>query len=215
MSESRPHAPDAPETSGDTDRIAEVRLPEFPLRLWAAAQQHVDELLREFTLLSMGEESGESAGHTPTRLLALIHELNTQYAGTTTETDAVRDAALTAGHDTMELVYQVPAAAREACIRLGEMLDAADDFCRDGDYLLTLATPLESLLFRRWYLDQFVHQIDGAGPVSWPQYRAAQQHDAQQHDAQQLDPQHGDTQHGDTQHGDTQDGDASSRRPGA
>jgi len=50
------------------------------------------------------------------------------------------------------------------------MLDEADDYCRRGDHLLTLATPAEELRFRRWFVGEFVEQLGGAAPTPWPAY---------------------------------------------
>ena len=48
------------------------------------------------------------------------------------------------------------------------MLDEADEYCRRGDHLLTLATPPEELRFRRWFISEFVDQVNGAPPTPWP-----------------------------------------------
>ena len=71
-----------------------------------------------------------------------------------------------------ELAYHLPPAARQACVELTRMLDEADDYCRDGEHLLTLATPDDVRLFRDWYLGEMVRQLDGAPPESWPDYAA-------------------------------------------
>jgi hypothetical protein len=62
--------------------------------------------------------------------------------------------------------FRVPAAAKDAAINLGRLLDEADEYCRRGD-LLTLATPSDTLAFRRRYLEEFVRQIDGAPARPW------------------------------------------------
>ena len=72
----------------------------------------------------------------------------------------------------MDLIYHVPVEVRQAAIDLGVLLDEADDFCRQGDELLTLATPPRAVAFRRWFLEEFVRQIDGQPPVSWEDYQA-------------------------------------------
>ena len=48
------------------------------------------------------------------------------------------------------------------------MLEEADDYCRRGDHLLTLATPEEERRFRRWFIGEFVDQIEGKPPTPWP-----------------------------------------------
>jgi hypothetical protein len=46
------------------------------------------------------------------------------------------------------------------------MLEEADEYCR-SDQLLTLATPPTLVAFRRWYLGEFIAQIDGRPPQPW------------------------------------------------
>jgi hypothetical protein len=66
----------------------------------------------------------------------------------------------------------LPLSAGDGARLLGEMWDAVDAFCRDGQ-MLSLETPPEAKLFRRWFLEQFITQAQGAGPVSWPDYAQA------------------------------------------
>lgn len=56
-----------------------------------------------------------------------------------------------------------------ATVSLARMLDEADEFCRSGNHLLTLATPPELLAFRRWYLGEFNAQLQGQSPLPWPE----------------------------------------------
>ena len=149
-----------------TDGLRDVRLLGFPLDVHQRATEHHEELMREFRLLTLDTPS---AADVPKRLVDLIAELTQAYGGVSQVADAERDAALARGDATVDLTYTVPAGAAEACRRLDVMLDEADEFCR-GDRLLTLATPPESLAFRKWYLGEFVAQLDGAAPTPWAAY---------------------------------------------
>lgn len=157
-------------TAPAAGRVAEVRLVGFPLDVYAAAAEHHAALTREFRLVAYGERQGTTEGSLPARLLELVQELTGRYAGLTDQQDAVRDRALAEGRAEVDLVFHLPVGVRDACVALDRMLDEADEFCRSGD-LLTLATPWPLVLFRRWYLSQFVHQIDGAPPEPWPDFR--------------------------------------------
>jgi hypothetical protein len=64
-------------------------------------------------------------------------------------------------------VYDVPSAARPAIERLDSVLEEADEFCRQGEHLLTLATPPDLVQFRRWNLREVLSQLDGAPPTPW------------------------------------------------
>ena len=153
--------------AGEPDlQLAEVRLLRIPLRLWARASAHVDELLREFSLLQIGAEQ-DGMHEVPRRLLDLVADLQARYAGVNDEPDVQRDAAMAAGLDSLDLVYRVSAETAQAVGDLIARLDEADEYCRSGDALITLASPADQIEFRRWYLEEFRRQIDGHPPTPW------------------------------------------------
>ncbi|HET9075632.1 MAG TPA: hypothetical protein VFN68_01755 [Acidimicrobiales bacterium] len=157
---------------GATADLVEVRILGLPLDIWEKSQAHVDDLLREFTLLVDGTRDHHSR-HVPARLLALVERVQRDYDGMTTEQQSQLIDAAQQGAESIDLTYQVPAGAAAAAEALAAELDAADEFCRSGDYLLTLATPPEALAFRRWFLGEFSNQISGRAPTPWPQWREA------------------------------------------
>lgn len=149
--------------------LREVHLIEFPLAVYRQAQEHADELVREFSLIALAE--AEQPNPTvPARLLELVKALTDEYGGVTTEVELERDKALAAGLESIDLTYRLPPAAAEASLALGAMLDEADEFCRSGGALLTLATPPEAKRFRDWYLQEFASQLTGGKPTPWPRY---------------------------------------------
>ena len=157
-----------------THDLHEVHLLDLPVGLWAKAQEQTDGLLREFALAADPADSQERDSHLPTRLTALMETLNAQFSGVSTEQEQALFAAAAANLPVIEdLVYRVPGAAAEASQVLGDMLDQADAFCRDGSNLLTLAADADVVAFRWWYLRQFIDQIAGAAPVPWPAVKAA------------------------------------------
>ena len=146
----------------------EVHLLQLPVPVWAAAQQQADELLREFALVAAGSDESH---HVPARLTALVETLNSQFAGVSTEQEQRLFAAAAAGEERIDdLAYFVPPEAGPASQTLGDLLDEADEHCRAGQHLLTLAAPDEVVAFRRWYLREFVRQCAGLPPVPWPDY---------------------------------------------
>lgn len=152
----------------DFSELVDVHLRQLPVDIWARTQQHSDELLREFALMSADPAS---SGDVPVRLTHLIEVLTATYSGVGSEQEAQLYAASEAGQPEIEdLTFTLPRAAAEACVLLSETLDEADDFCTAGQHLLTLATPTELQRFRRWYLGEFVAQIGGADPTPWPAY---------------------------------------------
>lgn len=149
-----------------------VRVLGIPLTVWARAEEHIDGLLREFTLILASEAQGGET-HVPRRLLELIDELEGDYAALTSEQRSQLVAAAEHGRDTIDLEYRVPPDVADACRRLEQALDAADRYCAEGEYLLTLATPSDALAFRQWYLGEFVRQIGGQPPQPWAEWAAA------------------------------------------
>ena len=152
----------------DFSELVDVHLLEVPVDVWSRVQEHTDELLREFALMS---SDPAASADVPARLTRLIEVLTATYSGVGDEQEAQLFAAAEAGQPVIDdLAFTVPVAAAEAAVVLAETLDEADEFCLAGQHLLTLATPPDLRRFRQWYLDQFVDQIRGADPVPWPSY---------------------------------------------
>ena len=151
------------------DELVEVRLLGFPLQAYERAQEHGDGLVRELMLIA---QSSPQEHEVPVRLTAIVTELSSRFAGFGDDTDAVRDAAIDRGERSIDLVYRLPRAAGAASVHLGDILDEADEYCRQGEHLLSLTTPPEALAFRRWFLGEIVRQVDGEAPTSWPAYLA-------------------------------------------
>ena len=70
----------------------------------------------------------------------------------------------------MDLTYCLPATIAGDVQTLGNILDEADEYCRTGRHLLTLATPPDLVLYRRWFLHQFTSQAAGKPPRTWADY---------------------------------------------
>jgi hypothetical protein len=151
--------------------LYEVRVLQLPVDLWARSQEQHDALMREFALMAVPTEESDRQRHVPTRLTQLIDTLTADFEGVSTAQEQQLCDAVSAGQPVIdELVYRLPRAAVPASKALGAMLDEADEFCRQGQHLLTLAAEAELVRFRRWFLDQFIDQADGNPPVAWPDY---------------------------------------------
>lgn len=152
-----------------------VHLLELPVPLAASVQEHFDGLLREFALMQSGAASDAEAGHderhVPRRLTQLVDTLTTQFAGVDDLPRERLEEAIARGDAQMDdHVLELPPEAGPASQALGDLLDEADDYCRRGQHLLTLATPPDCLAYRRWYLSEIIGQLEGRPPVPWPQY---------------------------------------------
>ena len=146
--------------------LVTVRLLRFPLDLSEQSTEHFDGLKREFALLTIRPDE---PAEVPKRLLELVEALTDRYSGMTEDANRERDEAIERGEKVLdELAYVVPVQVADACIELSGMLDEADEYCRQGEVLLTLATPPTAVAFRRWYLGEFVAQVRGLPPLPWP-----------------------------------------------
>jgi hypothetical protein len=154
--------------------LVRVELLEVPVPLWQRTQEHTDELIREFTLIASERKYGDSEHHAvPHRLIALIDDLTAQYSAYSEANEQQLVEAAARGSQSLDLVYELPAGAGQAAEHLGQLLDEADEYCRRGQHLLTLATPDDQVAFRRWFLEEFSRQIAGEQPRRWTQYSSA------------------------------------------
>ncbi|HEX7104660.1 MAG TPA: hypothetical protein VF218_01720 [Acidothermaceae bacterium] len=151
----------------------EVRLVGVPVSLHAAAQEHGAELMREMYLIAQQLHATGDRGvaeHLPVRLVQLVEALTGEFAGWTTAQSRQLEEAVANGVESIDLVYRLPPGAAAAAKHLGDMLDEADDYCRAGQHLLTLATPTALVRYRHWYLGEFVGQLAGAPAIPWSEY---------------------------------------------
>ena len=147
------------------DELREVRILGFPLDVYQRTAEAFEGLRREFALVALRTPE---ALEVPARLLQLIEALTDEFEGASSEPDRLRDEAISRGeHVVDELVHHLPPAAEAACVALNGMLDEADEFCRQGEILLSLASPPEAVVFRRWYLGEMTAQLHGEPPIPW------------------------------------------------
>ncbi|HZG93163.1 MAG TPA: hypothetical protein VEZ46_00455, partial [Mycobacteriales bacterium] len=124
-------------------------------------------------LIVSGQVAGVSTD-VPKRLLEIDAELTQVYAPQIAAAAAVYEAGRARREEVVaETVYRVPPEAAAFARRVIEVLDEVDEFCRAGRYLFTLAAPGDVAAYRRWSLNEVALQIEGAPPMSWPQYAAA------------------------------------------
>lgn len=149
-----------------SDGLIEVRIIRIPVPLYREASQHHEDLRREFALVASHAEGGHGSG-VPARLLALIADLNVRFQAFTADPLQHLEAAAARDEETIDLTYRVPPEVGPAAAEFDALLDEADDYCRAGETLLTLATPASALAFRRWFLGEFVRQAAGKPPRPW------------------------------------------------
>ena len=80
------------------------------------------------------------------------------------------EAALARGHESTDLVVHMPRATAATLSQFVELLDLADEFCRE-ERLLSLARSSQQRKFQAWFLCEFVRQAKGEPPLSWLEAR--------------------------------------------
>jgi hypothetical protein len=162
--------PGDPSDTLPSDDLVTFHINGLPVAVQARAQEHADGLTRELTLIGAQLRKTGNTRELPSRLVDLIDQLTARYSMFTVEQEQQIAEAIAADHDTIDLTYRLPAAVAAAAQALGDILDEADDYCRAGRLLLTLATPADLVAYRQWFLSQFAVQLAGQPPVSWDDY---------------------------------------------
>lgn len=144
--------------------LVDVRFLGLPIEQHRDAAQHIDELLREFFHIDAG------SGEIPQRLLQLRDDLQARFSAFAAEPRAELAAAIERGDTSIDLNYRLPVAAGEVAGLAVALLDEADEYCRKGEHLLTLAAPEGAVRYRRWFFGEFTRQCAGEPPTPWPRY---------------------------------------------
>ena len=134
-----------------------VHLGDVPTDLLLAAKAHVDNLVREFTLATSGAMSGKSAS-VPAHLAALIEAVVYRFSEARQAIKRQALAAAARGDERTRLTLELSADAALAGEEYLAALDEADSYARAAR-LLTLETPPQHRLFRRWYVESLVEQL--------------------------------------------------------
>lgn len=148
------------------DRVR-VQILGVPLRLYVEFQQHFRELRREVRLLALAHETDYPLAKSLSDLFATLDRHLREGIGV-----EQIEAAIAANRPTTDLLVHMPRATARTLSRFVELLDLADDFCRQ-QRLLALARTAEQRRFQNWFLSEFVRQAEGEEPVAWTETAAA------------------------------------------
>jgi serine phosphatase RsbU (regulator of sigma subunit)/anti-sigma regulatory factor (Ser/Thr protein kinase) len=161
---------------GDAD-VAEDRvhitLGDVPTDLLLDAKSHVDNLVREFSLAAAGAASGQTA-KLPPALARVVEAIVGRFSEARLMIKRQAVAAARSGQATTRLELDLPVSAAAAGEEYVLAMDEADAYCRAAR-LLTLETPPQHRVFRRWYVGELVAQLRAAeagvdyAPVSFQQ----------------------------------------------
>lgn len=142
------------------DRVR-VEILGVPLALFTGFQQHFRELRREVRLLALAHERDYPLAKSLSDLFATLDRHLREGIGV-----EQIEAAFAAKRTHTDLVVHMPRTTARTLSRFIELLDLADDFCRQ-QRLLSLARTPEQRRFQGWFLCEFVRQAQGEEPVAW------------------------------------------------
>jgi hypothetical protein len=147
------------------DRVR-VEVLSVPLKLYIGFQHHFRELRREVRLLALAHEAEYPLAKSLSDLFGSLERELRDGLGV----DQIQ-TALSGGLESTDLVLELPRSTAQTLSRFVELLDLADDFCRE-ERLLSLARSSEQRHFQVWFLTEFVRQANGEPPVSWLEARS-------------------------------------------
>lgn len=144
--------------SPDEMRIAILGV---PLRMFVEFQRHHRELRREVRLLALAHETDYPLAKDLSDLFGALDRDLREGIGA----DQI-DQAVASGAATADLQVAMPRQTAATIGRFIELLDLADEFCREKR-LLSLARTPDQQRFQRWFLSEFVRQEQGSPARPW------------------------------------------------
>jgi len=142
------------------DRVR-VEVLSVPLKLYIGFQHHFRELRREVRLLALAHETEYPLAKSLSDLFGSLERELRDGLGV----DQIQ-TALSGGLESTDLVLELPRSTAQTLSRFVELLDLADEFCRQ-QRLLSLARTAEQRQFQNWFLREFVRQSGGEQPLRW------------------------------------------------
>ena len=149
-----------PDEEASAERRFTIELGEVPTDLLVAAKAHVDNLVREFALVSSGAASGTTT-EVPPHLAELIETVVHRFAEARQALKRLAQSAARRGDERTALTLTLPLSAAEAGEDYLAALDEVDAYARAAR-MLTLESPPQHRVFRRWYVQALVRQLRAA-----------------------------------------------------
>lgn len=150
---------EAPRARSDGgERRVSVRVEDVPTHLLNSAKSHLDDLVRDLTLVTEAASIGDRQDDD---LLTLGCRLGQLVLDLIDFRNEIRRQAVAATHrheETLTLELELPASIRPRLIDYLDALDEADAFCAAGRLLMPPAPP-EQVEFRRWKLHRIIDQL--------------------------------------------------------
>ena len=142
-----------------------VRLVGVPVRLALASDANLDDLVREFQVLTMSD--GGAVAPVPEPLIRLVEEILDRASGPRLAARDAARAAAGAGQRLIDVTFAVPPEIVPDLWHLTLVLEQVAAYCRQGT-LLSLAPNEELAAFRRWWVGEVERQVQGSPPRPCP-----------------------------------------------
>ena len=152
---------------------ARIVLMNVPLLLHVAWRQHVESLLREYLLYSLGDEDagGLQAHAAASEAVALLAD-QLPDSGFGEDADELMANAVEPHVSSPREVLSVPLSMLESFRTLDSILDKALELTDAGEFL-TPPTQPELRMFRSWICREIAGQANGGPPTAWTHDREA------------------------------------------
>lgn len=145
----------------DPPGSAVIRLPPSPVHLWLRSRVHLDELVRELTLLAVDGTDPDSEVFEA--LATAYDRLRSRHSAVIEHVSGEIQTALSTGEDVIEVEFAVPpreaAAVAEELVAFADTLLRARRACARRQALLTLESSAETEEFRRHIGTELLRQL--------------------------------------------------------
>jgi anti-sigma regulatory factor (Ser/Thr protein kinase) len=136
----------------------EIHLGWVPTELLVSAKAHIDNIVREITLM---QAPSPDAGRLPSETIGLLARVTEDFAEARNEIKRQALEAARRGDTFTDLTLHLPVAASTAGLRYLAALDEADRQARAAR-LLTIAAPPSHRVFREWYVRALAERLRAA-----------------------------------------------------
>lgn len=154
-------ADDSVDDSPGAADLVQIEVRDVPLRDFLDFQVHYRELRREVRLLALAHQAKYPLAKTLSDLFGTLDRVLREGIGSEQLEEVLRS-----GQETADLLVVMPASTASSIGRFLELLDMADEFCRE-ERMLSLARTPEQRRFQQWFLGEFVRQQRGEEPRRW------------------------------------------------
>lgn len=147
----------------------EVRLCDYPVSLGVRQEARTVDLMREMQLIALDAQALDRGTSVPRRLLDFAATISAEYGAALVAPRAELERAHRSGEPETEIRYPLLPESARLMLTYARLMEEADAFCSAGQ-LISLAPDADVYALRRWTVEEFLGQYDGAPPRPWPQW---------------------------------------------